>query len=151
MHVFIYTQSKIIKQEKSLDENHKNDHGGETYCKSCHGNDEWLGAMHKAQLETCCTKACNCDDLVGGVVGIIIGIIIGLVGLLLVLIFMCGIVPCCCFAKEAGAAQVAVAQPGVQMVQQQAYVQPGVAQAMPVQAVPAQAAVVQPAVVQPVQ
>ena len=67
----------------------------------------------------CCTEACNCDDLVGGIVGILIGIVIGLIGLLMALIFMCGIMPCCCFAKDA-VGQVVVAQPqqGVQMVMQ---------------------------------
>ena len=85
--------------------------------------------LHSLNPE-CCTQACNCDDLVGGIVGIIIGIIIGVVGLFLALIFMCGIIPCCCFAEDV--AQVAVAQPQqVQMVaqpQQAVMAQPMMAQ-----------------------
>ena len=96
--------------------------------------------LHSLNPE-CCTQACNCDDLVGGIVGIIIGIIIGVVGLLLALIFMCGIIPCCCFAKDV--AQVAVAQPGQVAVAQPQQVQ---MVAQPQQAVMAQPMMAQPQV-----
>merc|ERR1712100_569028 len=98
-----------------LDALHEEIHNS-PYCKACHGNEDDSGRL---QLEECCTEACNCDDLVGGIVGILIGIVIGVIGLLMALIFMCGIMPCCCFAKDA-VGQVVVAQPqqGVQMVMQ---------------------------------
>merc|ERR1711998_555373 len=80
---------------------HKAIHKDSSYCESCHANEDLDG---KKQLEKCCTKACNCDDMGESIGTIIIGIVVGVIGLIMVCAFSCGIFPCCCYGKDAAPA-----------------------------------------------